>query len=164
MRRSSLATLLAAGCILSVAAAAPRSARAGEVAPPFTIHTLDGKSVRLSDLHGRPVILDFWATWCGPCRSSMPHLSAMQSRYRDRGLVVIGVSMDDEDAKFVRHFADRMGLTFRVALAEDPLIDAYGPITALPTAIYIGRDGRIVRRVVGYIDAETMEAYVRELF
>ncbi len=132
-------------------------------APAFALRTLDGKSVRLSELRGRPVILDFWATWCGPCKSSMPHLSAMQSRYRDRGLVVLGVSMDDDDPRVVRRYADRLGLTFRVALADDDVLEAYGPIRALPTTVYISRRGEIVRRVVGYVDVETMEGFVREL-
>ena len=151
--------------IIAVALAGPLTpARAGvPTAPAFSLHTVDGKTVRLSELRGRPVILDFWATWCAPCKSSMPHLSAMQSRYRDRGLVILGLSMDDDDPQVVRRFADRLGLTFRVAVADDHVLDAYGPIRALPTTVYISRRGEIVRRVVGYIDVETMETYVREL-
>jgi peroxiredoxin len=146
------------------AAAFAWPAQAGTAtAPAFSLRTVDGKPVRLSDLRGRPVILDFWATWCGPCKSSMPHLSAMQSRFRDQGLVVLGLSMDDEDPQVVKRFADRLGLTFAVAVADDHMLDVYGPIRALPTTVYISRKGEIVRRVVGYIDEETMESYVREL-
>jgi thiol-disulfide isomerase/thioredoxin len=163
--REHLARFTAAACTTLVfAAVSPTYSHAGDAAPAFAIHTLDGKWVRSSELHGHPVILDFWATWCGPCKSSMPHLSAIQSRYKERGLVVIGLSTDDTDPKVVRSYADRMGLTFRVAMADDPVMDAYGPISALPTTIYINKKGVIVRRVVGYIDAETMEAYVKELF
>jgi cytochrome c biogenesis protein CcmG/thiol:disulfide interchange protein DsbE len=124
---------------------------------------VDGKSYRMSALKGRPVIIDFWATWCAPCKSSMPHLSAIQSRYRDRGLVVLGLSTDDDDAKAVRRFADRLGVTFSLATADDRVLDAFGPIRGLPTTVYISRQGEIVRRVTGYLDAETMESYAKEL-
>jgi len=137
---------------------------AASPAPEFAVRALDGKWVRMSELRGHPVVLDFWATWCAPCKSSMPHMSAIQSRYRNRGLVVVGFSMDDADPQTVRRFADRLGLTFRVALADDQVLDAYGPIRALPTTIFIDRRGQIVRRVVGFLDAETIEGYVRELF
>ena len=161
MRRSSaLALLMAAATVAWTVAPACAGAPS---APQFSLRTVDGKAIRMSELRGRPVILDFWATWCAPCKSSMPHLSAMQSRYRDQGLVILGLSMDDEDPQVVRRFADRLGLTFRVAVADDHMLDAYGPIRGLPTSIYISRRGEIVRRVVGYIDEETMEGYVREL-
>ena len=152
--------------VLALALAAAGRARAdGDTpAPSFAIRTVDGKWMRMADLRGRPVVLDFWATWCAPCKSSMPHLSAIQSRYRDRGLVVIGLSMDDDDVQAVRKFADRLGLTFRVALADDHVIDEFGPVRGLPTTIFINRRGAIVRRVTGYLDQETIEGYVRELF
>ena len=147
------------------ALASPASlAQSPAPAPEFAVHTLDGKWLRSSELRGRPVVLDFWATWCAPCKSSMPHMSAIQSRYRDRGLIVVGLSMDDTDPASVRKFADRMGLTFRVAMADDQTLDSFGPIRGLPTTIFIDKHGRIVRRVVGYLDAETVEGYVRELF
>ena len=154
------ASFAVAGMLASVL---PRFARAGEAAPEFTLHTVDGKSYRMSELKGRPVIVDFWATWCAPCKSSMPHLSAIQTRYRGRGLVVLGLSTDDDDPRAVRRFADRLGVTFSLAVADDRVLEAFGPIRGLPTTIYISRKGEIVRRVTGYIDAETMDAYAQEL-
>ena len=153
-------------CILALGAAAlaADTARADGTAPAFVLKTVDGKTLRSSDLKGRPVILDFWAMWCAPCRASMPHLSSMQVRYRERGLVVVGLSVDDDDAQLVKRFAERMGVTFRVALADDRLLDQYGPLRAIPTTIFINRRGDVVRRVVGYIDGETLETYVLELF
>ncbi len=146
-----------------VAVAGP--VRAGDrSAPNFTLRGLDGKPVRLADYRGRAVVVDFWATWCAPCRLSMPHLSAIQNRYRDQGLAVIGVSVDDGDPEMVRRFAARLRLSFRVAVADQHVMDLYGPLRAIPTTFYINRRGDVVRRVVGYIDEETMEAYVRELF
>ncbi len=145
-------------------AIAPATHAGDRIAPQFSVRALDGKTVRLSDYRGRPVILDFWATWCGPCKASMPHLTTMQERYRDRGLVVIGLSVDDGDGQKVRRFADRLGIGFRLAMADDKVLDLYGPIRAIPTTFFINRKGEVVRRVVGYIDGETFENYVRELF
>ena len=134
------------------------------MAPPFAVKGLDGRAIRLSDFRGRPVVVDFWATWCAPCRASLPHLDALQRRYDSQGLVVIGFSVDEGGAQAVRQFAARMGVAFRMAMADEGLLDRYGPIRYLPTTFFIDRDGEIVRRVRGYIDPETMEAYVLELF
>jgi thiol-disulfide isomerase/thioredoxin len=132
-------------------------------APAFNVRTLEGKPLRLAELKNRPVILDFWATWCGPCRASMPHLSSMQSRYEKQGLTVIGMSVDDGGPQNVRKFANQLGVRFTLAMANDEILDAYGPIRSIPTTFFINRKGEIVRRVVGYIDGETMEDYVKEL-
>ncbi len=132
-------------------------------APPFTVRTLDGKTQRLSDLRGRPVLLDFWATWCAPCRASLPNLDAMQRRYGARGLVVLGLSVDDDGPVAVRRFADRLGVRFPIAMAEEKVLADYGPIRTIPTTILINRRGQVVRRVVGYLDEETLDGYVREI-
>ena len=132
-------------------------------APSFTVKTLDGRPLRLADLKKRPVIVDFWATWCGPCRASLPHLSTMQTRYEKQGLTVIGLSVDDNGPQGVRQFANRLGVKFTLAMANDDVLDAYGPIRSIPTTFFINRNGDIVRRVVGYIDGETMEGYVKEI-
>lgn len=141
---------------------APRAK--SSAAPDFTISALDGKTIRLEKLKGRPVIVDFWATWCGPCRFAMPHLQTMQDRYGGKdGLVVIGVSVDDMEPERIQRFVDRLGVKFRIALANDEMLDAYGPLRALPTTYFIDREGQVARRVVGYIDEETLEAYVKEI-
>jgi len=143
-------------------------ARAGDdlpaPAPPFTIRTFEGKSIRLSELRGKPVVLDFWATWCRPCRASMPHLDELQKRFGSQGLVVIGMSVDEGTPADVRRFTQNLGLSFRLGMANDRLLDDYGPIRFLPTTFFINRNGEIVRRVRGYIDPETLDEYVLELF
>ena len=133
-------------------------------APVFSLRDLDGRTFRLSDFKGKPVVIDFWATWCAPCRASLPHLSALQERYRDQGLVVMGLSLDDIQPQQVRRYTERMRLKFRIGMADEKVLDLYGPIRSIPTTIFIDRKGHMVRRVVGYIDPETVEAYALELF
>jgi thiol-disulfide isomerase/thioredoxin len=132
-------------------------------APAFSVKTLEGKLLRSADLKQKPMIVDFWATWCGPCRASMPHLSAMQTRYEKQGLTVIGLSVDESGPAGVKKFANQLGVKFTLAMANDDVLDAYGPIRSIPTTFFINRKGDIVRRVVGYIDGETMEDYVKEI-
>ena len=133
-------------------------------APAFVVRGLDGRSIRLTDFKGKPVVIDFWATWCAPCRASMPHLDTLQRRYQSRGLVVIGLSVDEGDTPAVRQFAERVGVAFRLAMASESVLDRYGPIRFLPTTFFVNRKGAIVRTVRGYIDPEMMDAYVEELF
>jgi len=147
---------------LAFALAAPTVAVARQ-APSFSVKTLDGKPLRSVELRKRPMILDFWATWCGPCRASMPHLSTMQARYEKQGLTVIGMSVDESGVQNVRRFANQLGVKFTLAMANDEILDAYGPIRSIPTTFFINRKGDIVRRVVGYIDGDTMEDYVKEI-
>ena len=144
--------------------ATARAEGSGRAAPSFGVRTLDGKMFRMSENRGRPVVLDFWATWCGPCRASMPHLARIQERYGDAGLVVIGLSVDEEGPAVVRRYAERLRIHFRLAMADEKLLDQYGPIRQIPTTFFINRRGEVVRRTVGYLDAETLDAYVKELF
>ena len=164
LRFSTLVFLGAAWCGSATLAMSARPAHAGDVsAPAFSVRTLDGKTVRLSDFKGKPVVVDFWATWCQPCRASMPHLNAMQDSYGARGLVILGLSIDDQPATVVRRYASSLGIRFRLAMADDQVLDDYVPIRSIPTTIFINRRGEVVRRVVGYIDRETLETYIKEV-
>ena len=152
---------------LLLVAACPRAAQAGgadRVAPAFVVRSFDGRTFRLQDQRGKAVVVDFWATWCAPCRASMPHLDRLQERYSASGLVVIGLSVDEEPPATVKRYAERMGIRFRLGMADEKLMDSYGPIRLLPTTFFINRRGEVVRRTVGYLDEETLEMYVRELF
>ena len=161
-RRLSFTFALAVACATPVASTA--GPRVDSPAPVFSFRDLEGKTFRLADYRGKPVMIDFWATWCGPCRASLPELSTLQERYRQKGLVVIGLSLDDLDAQTVRRFAEKMQLRIRLGMADEKVLDLYGPIRSIPTTIFIDRNGRLVRRVVGYIDPETTESYALELF
>jgi len=157
-----LALLLAAPAVAGTPASIIAAGGHGP-APNFVVHTMDGKVVRLADLRGRPVVVDFWATWCVPCRATLPQLDTLQTRYRDQGLVVLGLAVDDDDPALVRRTAGRLGLRFHVAVADEQVLDLYGPIRFIPTTYFIDRRGAIARRVSGAIDAETVEEYVREV-
>ena len=150
------ALLLAAPCIV-------RAQDRPQDAPPFSIKTFEGRVFRLADLRGRPVVLDFWATWCRPCRASMPHLDEVQKRFGDKGLVVIGLSVDEDGTAEVKRFAHALGVSFPLGMANEKVLDLYGPIRYLPTTYFISRQGEVVRRVKGYIDPETLDSYVLEL-
>src|SRR5262249_28536659 len=158
-RRVPALPIAAAVALLSVA---PLGA-AARPAPSFTVRTLEGKPLRSTDLRQKPLVVDFWATWCAPCKASLPHLSTMQTRYEKQGLTVIGMSVDEGGVQSVRKFANQLGVKFTLAMANDDVLDAYGPIRSIPTTFFINRKGDIVRRVVGYIDDETMEDYVKEI-
>lgn len=133
------------------------------MAPAFAVKTVDGKTLKLSDLRNKPVIVDFWATWCGPCRASMPDLNDMHARYGAKGLTVVGLSVDETGPAPVKRFASQLGVKFTIAMANDDILDAYGPIRSIPTTFFINRKGEIVRRVIGRIDSETMNNYVQEI-
>jgi len=127
------------------------------------VRTLDGRTLRSSELRGRPLVLEFWATWSQPSRASMPVLSALQARHGKRGLLVLGLSVDDQPAARVLEYARRQRLLFPVAMASEAMLDDYGPIRSLPTTILVDRNGRIARRIVGHLDARTLEEFVKEI-
>ncbi len=134
-------------------------------APGFTLTDLAGRSVSLESLKGRVVLLDFWATWCAPCRKSMPELQALHARYAARGLTVLGVSIDEKaDAKVKKLVKDK-GFTYPVAVdsASQPAWQAYR-VKSIPAAYLIDRDGHIVAQWTGAAaPAEELEARVRAL-
>jgi peroxiredoxin len=156
--------LVAAAVLLGALVPALAGAGAGQPAPAFSLKGVDGRTIKSSDFRGKPVVLDFWATWCAPCRASMPHLDAIEDRYRKQGLVVIGVSLDEIPPQRVQEFARRLGVGFRLGMASERILIDYGPLRSIPTTFFIDREGHVVRRVVGYIDEETMDGYVQELF
>jgi len=118
-------------------------------APDFTLESLDGKSMRLSDLRGKAVLLNFWATWCGPCKIETPWLVELQNQYGSQGLQVIGVAMDDSGKEDIAKFAKDMGVNYPVLLGKEAVGDAYGGVPALPETFFIGRDGKIVDKIIG---------------
>jgi thiol-disulfide isomerase/thioredoxin len=132
------------------------------IAPKFRLTDITGKPLNLSDYQGKVVLLDFWATWCAPCRWEVPDLVELQGKYRASGLRVIGISLDDE-AGPIRKFYREFDMNYPVAMGGDPVSDLFGGIPGLPTTFLIGRDGRIHDKHVGARGMEFFEPKVREL-
>jgi thiol-disulfide isomerase/thioredoxin len=131
-------------------------------APDFTLESLDGKNLRLSDLRGKAVLLNFWATWCGPCKIETPWLVELQNQYGSQGLQVIGVAMDDSGKDDIAKFAKDMGVNYPVLLGKEAVGDAYGGVPALPESFFIGRDGKIVDKIIGLKGKGEIEGSIRK--
>jgi peroxiredoxin len=129
----------------------------GTQAPAFALPDLDARTVKSEEFAGKVVLLDFWATWCPPCRAEIPHLVRLQSKYRDRGLAIVGLSLDQGGAGVVRPFADEHEINYAILIANDGTAESYGGIVGIPTTFLIDRDGKIVRRFVGYTDPDVFE-------
>ena len=137
------------------------SSIASSPAPAWKLKDLDGKLVKSSDFLGKVMILDFWATWCAPCKVEIPGFIALQKQYDDQGLVVIGVSLDNEPA-VVRRFMADFGMNYRVVLGDLMLLQAFGG-TAIPTTVIIDRAGDIAARHVGFTPRQTFENEIKPL-
>jgi thiol-disulfide isomerase/thioredoxin len=122
---------------------------AGKPAPDFTLQTLDGKDVSLSSLRGKAVLLNFWATWCGPCKIEMPWFVELQKEYGSQGLQIVGVAMDDSSTQEIQNFVKEMGVNYPVLIGKEAVGQAYGGVDVLPTTFFIDRDGKIVAREFG---------------
>jgi cytochrome c biogenesis protein CcmG/thiol:disulfide interchange protein DsbE len=134
----------------------------GLPAPDFQLPSLDGSKVKLSDFRGKAVLLNFWATWCPPCKVEMPWFADLQKQYGKDGLVILGVAMDDSAPDKIAQFASEMGVNYPILLGTDQLSDDYGNVDSLPTIFYISRDGTIVDKMVGLFDRKDIEDAVKK--
>ena len=118
-------------------------------APDFSLVALDGKTMRLSDFRGKAVLLNFWATWCGPCKIEMPWLVDLQKQYGAQGLQIVGVAMDDASKEDIAKFASDMGVNYPILIGKEAVGNDYGGVPALPETFVIARDGKIVDKIIG---------------
>jgi cytochrome c biogenesis protein CcmG, thiol:disulfide interchange protein DsbE len=139
-----------------------RFVRNPDPAPDFKLDDLDGKPLSLAGSHGKVILLNFWATWCGPCRAEIPDLIELQTKYKDR-LQIIGISVDDDDAAEVKKVVGETGINYPVALASPDVRTAYGGIVALPTSFVLDSEGRVVQKHEGLRDPLLYEIEVRAL-
>lgn len=137
--------------------------RGSEPAPPFEVVTLDGDTIRLAELEGRVVLLNFWATWCAPCRLEMPGFQRAWEDYRGEGVVFLGLSTDRGPPRDVERWIAERDITYPVALAPASVLRAYGGARVLPTSILIGPDGRIAHRIQGFYAEPALRAAIRRL-
>jgi thiol-disulfide isomerase/thioredoxin len=131
--------------------------------PPFLVRDISGGVVSTAEWHGKVVFLNFWATWCPPCREEIPELVELQSRYKDR-LQVIGISMDDpENVAGVKKFSEREGVNYPIVMASREIVSEYGGVPALPTSFVVNTDGKIVQKHVGLYPTFVYETELRSL-
>jgi thiol-disulfide isomerase/thioredoxin len=172
-----LALALAPGCARKEGAGT--AGTIGSQAPEFALQAVNvptnpsnadgqsippaGKTVRLSDYAGKVVIIDFWATWCPPCRAEVPDFVRLQSKYRDQGLVILGLSLDENGEKLVRDFANEYNVNYPMLLANPGTATQFGGIVGIPTTFVLDRKGRIVQKFIGQTSLKTFEETVTPL-
>jgi peroxiredoxin len=133
-------------------------------APEFELKTLDGRAVKLSDFRGKPVVVNFWATYCGPCRVEMPWLIDLYKQYRSQGLEIVGVSMDDDgEQQRVADFVREIGANYTILLGNHTVGDAYGGARFLPQTFFINRDGQITGSATGMKSKSELAGLIQKL-
>jgi peroxiredoxin len=134
----------------------------GSVAPAFALKDIDGKALDLNDYRGKVVLLDYWATWCGPCRSEIPHFIEFQDKYAGQGFQAMGISMDDGPQP-VQEFYKQFKINYPVAMGTTQLAESYGGVLGLPVTFLIGRDGKIAAKYVGATETSVIQQKVESL-
>ncbi len=161
------AVLLLAACTslkspdASVVRLKPQEAR--KPAPEFSLKDADGRTVRLSDYEGKVVLLNFWATWCGPCRIEIPWLNELEQQYKSRGFAVLGISMDEEGWDIIKPFTTEMRVNYRILLGDDQTAQLYGGVENLPTTFIIDRQGNIASVHLGLVSKSDYENEIQQL-
>jgi cytochrome c biogenesis protein CcmG/thiol:disulfide interchange protein DsbE len=147
---------------LAAGAAVGATGQLNTIAPDFMRTDLAGRSLRLDQFRGRVVLLNFWATWCGPCIVEIPIFSRWQHQYGDAGLQVIGISMDDDEAA-VKRFVAKQGVPYPILMGDAKLGESFGGIFGLPQSFLIDAHGRIVFRSIGESNIDTLRSQIEKL-
>jgi thiol-disulfide isomerase/thioredoxin len=136
----------------------------GTMAPDFELQVLQGKgkTIQLSSLKGKAVIVNFWATYCDPCKIEMPWLAELQKKYGPQGFQILGIVMDDPGEKTIVDFTRKMGVNYPVLVGTEKVADLYGGIDGLPTTFFLDRDGKVVDRVLGLEDESLIEGSIKK--
>jgi peroxiredoxin len=154
--------LVVTGCSGSSEASVKKGVSQGSYALDFALETMDGSKASLSDYGGSVVLVNFWATWCPPCRDEIPHFEEAYQAYKDEGLVVMGVNFQESAAE-VEPFVERLGVTYPILLDESGRVVKEYRAVGLPTSVFIDRDGVIQVRHSGYLSEGQLEQYLSEL-
>jgi thiol-disulfide isomerase/thioredoxin len=156
------AVLVLGGCGPGAGSSAPRRSPGHDPFLALVMEDPHGRALHFSDFKGQVRIIDVWASWCGPCRMTIPELNALYGRYHGRGLVIIGVSVDDEPAA-VLEFQRRVPVRYPTVMFNPPLALLIGQPSSIPTTFVVDRGGEVVKTFVGYVDAATLEAEILKL-
>jgi peroxiredoxin len=135
----------------------------GAFAPEFALTGADGAAIRLADYRGKVVLLNFWATWCPPCRAEIPWFVEFEREYAERGLAVIGISMDKDGWKAVRPFQKAHGIQYALGIGSNALARKFGGVESLPQTLLIGRDGKIVANYSGIVRRTEYQSAIEKL-
>jgi peroxiredoxin len=136
----------------------------GKRAPDFSLRSVEGKKVSLSDYKGKAVLINFWATWCAPCKIEMPWLVALRKQYASQGFEILGVSEDDADTPRTKlaKFGQEEGLNYPLLVGDDAVSRKYGGVEFLPTSYFVGRDGKIVAETAGLVSKDEVESSIKK--
>jgi thiol-disulfide isomerase/thioredoxin len=151
LTRGSVALCLCLGLIFVLPHCAKKEKESVST-PDFTLKTLEGQEITLSKLKGKVVLLDFWATWCGPCRESIPHLVKLYKTYRENGLEVIGMNVDRGDMDAVRRFVKSMDIPYPIVITPEQVSRDFA-VTGLPTTVFIDKEGKVREKIIGFNSA-----------
>jgi len=135
----------------------------GRIAPPFTLKDIDGNSVSSSRFAGKATVINFFATWCPPCREEIPGFVEVHERYRGRGLEVVGISLDTDTRGNLPRFIAENRIGYRILLGDIATTRAYGGVGAIPTTVFVGKDGVVAKVHIGYIDRNSFENEVKKI-
>jgi cytochrome c biogenesis protein CcmG/thiol:disulfide interchange protein DsbE len=169
---SAFAIVLVAACCLTNCSSGPRAVKAAnpvkadkdrKPAPEFALKDADGKTVHLEEYKGKVVLLDFFATWCGPCKIEIPWFMELERQNKDKGFSVLGVSMDDEGWEVVKPFLAELRVNYRVVIGNDATAQIYGGVDALPTTFLIDRNGKIAAVHIGLASRKVFEDGIEQL-
>ncbi|MEO8399330.1 MAG: TlpA disulfide reductase family protein [Ignavibacteriaceae bacterium] len=133
-----------------------------ETASNFSLQSIDGKEISMEDYEGKIIILDFWATWCGPCRKGIPDLVELQKKYKD-DLVIIGISLDSDTRNDVIPFTKEYKINYPVVYGNEEIVNDYGGINAIPTTFVLDTERKIVAKYIGLVDKETYVQLIENL-
>jgi thiol-disulfide isomerase/thioredoxin len=159
-----IALTIACAAMLACQVSVPDSGQIAPVkAPDFTLPDLEGRAVRLADHSGKVILIDFWTTWCAPCRKELPMFQALQNQFRDKGFEVIGISLDENPEKVVPDFIKEVGVSYTNLLGNTEIEELYGPIEGIPTFVLVDREGTIRRKATGTYPREAFEEWILEL-